>query len=158
MKYIEKDFPIERLNEIARKEGNAKKPIYQIHKWWARRLGSVFRMILLTSFIEWKELEEEARKRLGIGSSTDLDEEMNALVHEKMEEILWKRFYSKNDFGGKIGLTIREYKDSDGYTGFTKAGTRIPLEKIDEFKRIIASIKPEDLKVNDQESLSEKSE
>jgi len=104
MKYIEKDFPIERLNEIARKEGNAKKPIYQIHKWWARRLGSVFRMILLTSFIEWKELEEEARKRLGIGSSTDLDEEMNALVHEKMEEILWKRFYSKNDFGGKIVL------------------------------------------------------
>ncbi len=63
-----------------------------------------------------------------------------------------------DDFGGKIGLTIREYKDSDGYTGFTKAGTRIPLEKIDEFKRIIASIKPEDLKINDQESLSEKSE
>jgi len=32
---------IERLNKIAKKEGNAKKPIYQIHKWWARRLGSV---------------------------------------------------------------------------------------------------------------------
>ena len=104
MKYIEKDFPIEKLNEIARKEGNAKKPIYQIHKWWARRLGSVFRMILLTSFTEWEELEKEARTRLGIGSSTDLDEEVNALHREKMEDILWERFYSKNDFGGKMVL------------------------------------------------------
>ena len=104
MKYIEKDFPIEKLNEIAKKEGNAKKPIYQIHKWWARRLGSVFRMILLTSFTEWDELEQEARKRLGIGSSTDLDEEMDALIRERMEDILWERFYSKNDFRGKTVL------------------------------------------------------
>jgi len=59
MKYIEKDFPIEKLNEIARKEGNAKKPIYQIHKWWARRLGSVFRTILLTSFLPDEITEEE---------------------------------------------------------------------------------------------------
>ena len=59
MKYIEKDFPIEKLNEIARKEGNAKKPIYQIHKWWARRLGSVFRTILLTSFLSDEITEEE---------------------------------------------------------------------------------------------------
>lgn len=59
MRYIEKDFPIEKLNEIARKEGNAKKPIYQIHKWWARRLGSVFRTILLTSFLPDGITEEE---------------------------------------------------------------------------------------------------
>ncbi|MBM3150231.1 MAG: DUF1156 domain-containing protein, partial [Chloroflexi bacterium] len=45
--YIEHDFPIEGLNKIAQKEGNAKKPIYQMHKWWARRLGSVFRMLIL---------------------------------------------------------------------------------------------------------------
>ena len=88
MKYIERDFPIEKLNEIARKEGNAKKPIYQIHKWWARRLGSVFRMILLTSFIDWNELEKEAIKRLGIG----LNSEMDALVQEKMEEIRQTEF------------------------------------------------------------------
>jgi len=39
--YIEHDFPIEGLNKIAQKEGNAKKPIYQMHKWWARRLDMV---------------------------------------------------------------------------------------------------------------------
>jgi len=52
MPYIEHDFPIEDLNRIAQKEGNAKKPIYQMHKWWARRLGSVFRMLILTTFAE----------------------------------------------------------------------------------------------------------
>jgi putative DNA methylase len=52
MAYIEHDFPIEGLNKIAQKEGNAKKPIYQMHKWWARRLGSVFRMLILASFAE----------------------------------------------------------------------------------------------------------
>jgi len=52
MAYIEHDFPIEGLNKIAQKEGNAKKPIYQMHKWWARRLGSVFRMLILATFAE----------------------------------------------------------------------------------------------------------
>jgi len=41
---------IEGLNAIAQKEGNAKKPIYQMHKGWARRLGSVFRMLILAAF------------------------------------------------------------------------------------------------------------
>jgi adenine-specific DNA methylase len=47
---IEITFPIEQVNEIAEKEGNAKRyyrPVYAMHKWWARRLGSVFRTILL---------------------------------------------------------------------------------------------------------------
>jgi len=52
MSYIEHDLPIEGLNKIAQKEGNAKKPIYQMHKWWARRLGSVFRMLILAAFAE----------------------------------------------------------------------------------------------------------
>jgi adenine-specific DNA methylase len=34
-------------SRLALKEGNNKKPIYRIHKWWARRLGPVFRAILL---------------------------------------------------------------------------------------------------------------
>ncbi len=76
MSYIEKDFPIERLNEIALKEANAKKPVYQIHKWWARRVGSIFRMIILAAF-----------------SPKDIS-----------EAELWRRFYRKTDLGGKIIL------------------------------------------------------
>jgi len=46
-------FPFEHLSKIAeleswRKELN--RPIYHIHKWWAQRLGSVFRAILLGTF------------------------------------------------------------------------------------------------------------
>jgi hypothetical protein len=53
-----------------------------------------------------------------------------------------------DDFGGKIGLTIREYVNSSpsGYKGFTKAGTRIPLESLEDFKKMISEINTEDLK------------
>jgi adenine-specific DNA methylase len=51
---IERSFPIERVNEIASKEGRAKmyyRPIYTMHKWWARRLGCVFRTISLYTLL-----------------------------------------------------------------------------------------------------------
>lgn len=48
---IESDaFPFEFLSELAERESWRKeiyRPIYHIHKWWAKRLGSVFRGILL---------------------------------------------------------------------------------------------------------------
>jgi len=52
-----------------------------------------------------------------------------------------------DDFGGNIGLTIREFvnKSETGYTGFTKSGVRIRAENFDEFKKMIDSINPEDL-------------
>lgn len=60
-----------------------------------------------------------------------------------------------DDFGGKIGLTIREFVQSQKYTGFTKAGTRIPAEKFEEFKKLINSINPEDLKISEQGTLNQ---
>ena len=50
-----------------------------------------------------------------------------------------------DDFGGKRGLTIREFVRSDRYTGFTKAGTRIPADKFKSFKDAINSIDINDL-------------
>jgi len=50
--YIEKDFPIEDINELAVREVNARKPVYLIHKWWARRPGPTFRAIILATFLE----------------------------------------------------------------------------------------------------------
>jgi len=81
VRYIERDLPIEGLNAIAEKEGNAKKPIYQIHKWWARRLGSVFRMLILAAFTEWDD----------------------SLSSEDNQRRLWSRFYSKNELKNKEG-------------------------------------------------------
>ncbi|MEN9625952.1 MAG: hypothetical protein RL557_280 [archaeon] len=45
-----------------------------------------------------------------------------------------------DDFGGRIGLTIREFTHSDRYTGFTKSGTRISAESFKEFKELINSV------------------
>ena len=44
---IEDSFPIVEINRLAVPERNAFKPIYQMHKWFARRASSVFRAILL---------------------------------------------------------------------------------------------------------------
>lgn len=50
MKAIEVDFPFEQIDSIAEMESWRKeinRPIYYIHKWWAKRLGSVFRANIL---------------------------------------------------------------------------------------------------------------
>lgn len=47
---IEVDFPIGEISQLAERESYRKevfRPIYHIHKWWANRLGSVFRAIVL---------------------------------------------------------------------------------------------------------------
>jgi putative DNA methylase len=60
---IETDaFPFEFLSTIAERESWRKelyRPIYHIHKWWAKRLGSIFRGILLGCLLpENANLEE----------------------------------------------------------------------------------------------------
>src|SRR3989442_8419808 len=52
---IESDsFPFEFISQLAEMESWRKevhRPIYHLHKWWAKRLGSVFRGILLGSVL-----------------------------------------------------------------------------------------------------------
>jgi len=57
-----------------------------------------------------------------------------------------------DDFGGNIGLTIREFVTSDRYTGFTKNGTRIPADKIAEFKDMLSSVSEEEIKKMQEEA------
>jgi hypothetical protein len=54
-----------------------------------------------------------------------------------------------DDFGGKRGVTIREFVKGERYTGFTKAGTRIPADKFRIFKEAINSIDEKDLVVEE---------
>ena len=55
MHLIETDaFPFEFISHLAERESWRKevhRPIYHVHKWWAKRLGSVFRGILLGSML-----------------------------------------------------------------------------------------------------------
>jgi putative DNA methylase len=55
---IEDGFPVTAISLLADRESWRKevyRPIYYIHKWWARRLGSVFRGIILASCAEQDE-------------------------------------------------------------------------------------------------------
>ena len=40
------EIPLEQLAELALREGQRTNPLYRVHRWFARRLGSQFRAIL----------------------------------------------------------------------------------------------------------------
>lgn len=106
---IEKGFPIERINEIAEKEGRAKmyyRPIYTMHKWWARRLGCVFRAISLYTLLDDPEKVSvfepghEGGTLAGWGENTDDESDLDiASLLERVDitdpESLWE-LYSKD--------------------------------------------------------------
>lgn len=57
------EFPFEFLSQLAERESWRKeihRPVYHIHKWWAKRLGSVFRGILLGSTLPAKSDLQQA--------------------------------------------------------------------------------------------------
>jgi len=60
-----------------------------------------------------------------------------------------------DDFNGKRGVTIREFVKSERYTGFTKAGTRIPADKFKIFKATINSIDEKDLEGQPEQPIKE---
>lgn len=62
-----------------------------------------------------------------------------------------------DDFGGRKGVTIREFVTSDRYTGFTKSGVRILASDFPKFKEMINSVTEEDLKESPGESEGAKS-
>lgn len=51
-----------------------------------------------------------------------------------------------DDFGGRTGLTIREFVTGERYTGFTKSGVKILAANFPKFKEMINSISEEDMK------------
>ncbi|MGL5083570.1 MAG: DNA methyltransferase [Microcoleaceae cyanobacterium] len=89
-KAIESDFPILEVSQLAEKESWRKeinRPIYHIHKWWAKRLGSVFRAISLAAlspekFHTWKNfyIRQDFRGKVVLdpfmGSGTTLGESL----------------------------------------------------------------------------------
>jgi len=60
-----------------------------------------------------------------------------------------------DDFGGNRGITIREFVNSEKYTGFTKSGTRIPVEQFIEFRNLINAISLNDINADVAEGIKE---
>jgi hypothetical protein len=62
-----------------------------------------------------------------------------------------------DDFGGRKGVTIREFVTSERYTGFTKSGVRILGSDFINFREMINSIPLSDLEGSaDEEAKGEK--
>jgi len=49
------------------------------------------------------------------------------------------------EYNGRVGIDIREFTQSEAYTGPTKKGLRIPADKFEEFKAMINSIGSTDI-------------
>lgn len=104
-KYIEYDFPLHEVNRLAVKEANAKKPIYTMHKWWARRLSCVFRTILLASALDWEDWDRlEPWQRDADGDFLDADgakitdeREYHRRVRRPGKNTAWERLYYRLD-------------------------------------------------------------
>lgn len=62
------------------------------------------------------------------------------------------------EFNGKVGVDIREFTQSETYTGPTKKGLRIPATKFKEFKDLINSIKETDLQTQESQPQTEPKE
>jgi hypothetical protein len=46
----------------------------------------------------------------------------------------------KTEFHGSVGIDVREYVTSERYTGWSKNGIRIPVEKWQDFKEILDNV------------------
>jgi putative DNA methylase len=65
---IETEFPFQQLNELAALESYNKhhyRPTNYQHKWWARRLGSVFRMITIATLSDAETESDELWSQYG---------------------------------------------------------------------------------------------
>lgn len=57
-KALEINFPFEEIDPVAERESYRKevnRPIYHTHKWWAQRLGSVFRALVVGAILDERE-------------------------------------------------------------------------------------------------------
>jgi adenine-specific DNA methylase len=116
---IEAGFPIEHVNEIADREarGIAKRyyrPIYTMHKWWARRLGCVFRTISLYSLVDNPENIEvyEPGKNTSLSDFSASEGQLSSLidgVSMDNPDSLWQ-LYSKD-------VRVKDKKVLDPFMG-----------------------------------------
>ncbi len=98
---IEISFPIDEVNEIATKEAHAKRyyrPVYTMHKWWARRLGSVFRTMILYALAD-EEMTVDGQRQSTFSENNGLPK-----VDWDNPDALWEYYLEDVDFNGKTVL------------------------------------------------------
>ncbi len=75
-----------------------------------------------------------------------MEKEIGKIPKGEYQGIVTEIVVGIKEFNGKVGIDIREFTQSETYTGPTKKGLRIPADKFEEFKKMINSIDSADLK------------
>jgi putative DNA methylase len=132
---IERGFPVRQISLLAEQESWRKevhRPIYHIHKWWAQRLGSVFRAMILGALAEADvDIWEEFYKQHSFASKVVLDPFMGSGT--TLGECA--------KLGAKpIGIDINPVSTFI----VTQSLTRVDVNKLEQvFTEIEADVKPE---------------
>ena len=144
-------FPIAKISKIAEKESWRKeinRPIYHIHKWWAQRLGSVFRAIILylhqkdtvwNDFYKVNDLQDTVVLDPFMGSGTTIGESVKLgaravgcdinpvssfLVRQELTHVSMQELYNTYKLlESSVANKIRNYH----VTINPKTGNRIPV-------------------------------
>lgn len=66
--------------------------------------------------------------------TTNEERELGRFVKNAQTQIVFRR----SVYRGKPRLDIREYVDSAGFQGFTKAGINLGLDQLDEFLKALS--------------------
>ena len=85
-----------------------------------------------------------------------MEKEIGKILKGEYQGTITEIVVGIKEFNGKVGVDIREFTQSETYTGPTKKGLRIPADKFEEFKTMINSIDPADLKSETIEKNSDK--
>ena len=96
---LEIDFPIVQVNLIASREcvaGSTRKPIYQSMKWWARRVSSVFRAMLIAA-----ATQAPARRALDGSVLTD-DTGLPVPDETEVAKAVWDVYYANHQAVGNF--------------------------------------------------------
>ena len=128
-----KQFPVWEVSEIAERESWRKevnRPIYHIHKWWAQRLGSVFRAVLLYLIEDSTEnIWDSYYKVHDYNNITVLDPFMGSGTTQAVAMKLGRKFIGADINLGSIQTTTKrlinvakeldsQLQENQKYTGF----------------------------------------
>ncbi len=81
-----------------------------------------------------------------------MEKEIGKITKGEYQGTLTEIVVGIKEYNGRVGIDIREFTQSESYTGPTKKGLRIPADKFEDFKTMINSIDSTDLATETQEA------
>jgi hypothetical protein len=74
-----------------------------------------------------------------------MEKEIGKILKGEYQGTITEIVVGLKEYNGRTGVDIREFTQSESYTGPTKKGLRIPADKFEEFKSMINSVDSKDL-------------